>query len=118
MKPDGFGVIIKVTDLDLCRTFYRDVLNLGTPCIDSSFLVQFQLTEGFSVTLLKTQAPFLEHASSAMFWCFACADTEKLSEKLSNSGYPALLEATEFGSAEYLRGRDPENNIFYVKRML
>ena len=47
MKNSLFGVIIKVNDLDLCRKFYRDVLNLGDPVLDSSFWVEFQTDDGF-----------------------------------------------------------------------
>ena len=53
MKNSLFGVIIKVNDINLCRRFYRDILNLGDPVVDSSFCVEFQVSKDFSLTLEK-----------------------------------------------------------------
>ena len=96
MENSVFGVIIKVNDLDHCRIFYRDVLNLGEPLLDSSFAVQFALAENLSLTLEKNQGTFLEHASSATTWFFECDDINALSEKLQNSGFPGLFDTISF----------------------
>ena len=116
MDTSMFGVIIKVNDLDNCRIFYRDILNLGEPLIDSSFAVQFALAENLTLTLEKNQGDFLEHASAATIWSFECDDIEKLSGKLQDSGFPGLFDTISFGSSQYSKGRDPENNVFYVRQ--
>ena len=116
MENSMFGVIIKVNDLDNCRIFYRDVLNLGEPLLDSSFVVQFALAENLNLTLEKNQGTFLEHASAATTWSFECDDIEALSAKLQDSGFPGLFDTVVFGSSKYCKGRDPENNVFYVRQ--
>ena len=116
MDTSMFGIVIKVNDLDNCRIFYRDILDLGEPLIDSSFVVQFALAENLNLTLEKNQGNFLEHASAATSWCFDCADIEALSAKLQDSGFPGLFETVVFGSARYYKGRDPENNVFLVRQ--
>ena len=116
MENSMFGVIIKVNDLDNCRIFYRDVLNLGEPLLDSSFVVQFALAENLNLTLEKNQGTFLEHASSATNWFFECDDIAALSQKLQDSGFPGLFDSITFGSSLYYKGRDPENNVFYVRQ--
>jgi extradiol dioxygenase family protein len=115
MDTSKFGIVIKVNDLDNCRIFYRDILNLGEPLIDSSFVVQFSLAENLNLTLEKNQGTFLEHASSATSWSFECNDIEALSTKLQDSGFPGLFDAITFGSSRFYKGRDPENNVFYVR---
>ena len=115
MKAPEFGIVIKVNDLDLCRMFYRDVIGFGQPCFDSSFAVQFQLTGNLRLTLEKNTAPFLEHASAATTWFFESSDISGIAQRLLDSGFARLVPAAEFGSSGYFRGRDPENNMFYIK---
>lgn len=116
MKSSAYSIIIKVNDLDLCRMFYRDILDLGEPFLDSSFAVRFALAENLDLTLEKNQGAFLEHASSATAWMLECDDLPALTQRLADSGFSALTEAIFFGSSDYLKGRDPENNVFYVRR--
>lgn len=116
MNTSMFGIVIKVNDLDNCRIFYRDILNLGEPRIDSSFVIQFSLAENLNLILEKNQGTFLEHASSATSWSFECEDIEALSTKLQDSGFPGLFDAITFGTSCYYKGRDPENNVFYVRQ--
>ena len=116
MKTSLFGINIKVNDLNNCRIFYRDILGFGDPLFDSSFAVQFSLAENLTLTLEKNQGQFLEQASSATGWSFDCDDLEALSRKLQDSGFPGLFDTITFGSSVYSKGRDPENNVFYVRQ--
>jgi len=111
----AFGVVIKVNDLDACRTFYRDLLDLGEPTLDSSFAVIFTLADNFSLILEKVSAPFLEHASAATSWSFECGDIQALSKRLENCGYAPLTPLRGSCRTDFHRGRDPENNVFLVK---
>ena len=43
MDTKIFGVVVRVRNLELCRAFYRDVLDLWTPLLDSNFWVEFRL---------------------------------------------------------------------------
>ena len=38
MLESGAEIWVRVTDLAVCRVFYRDVLGLGVPLVDSNFL--------------------------------------------------------------------------------
>lgn len=111
-----YGVLLKVNDIDQCRMFYRDIIGFGTPFFDSSFMVQFALAENLVLTLEQNSGKFLEHASSATGWFFETEDIDALSARLQDSGFPALSEIISFGTSEYRIGRDPENNIFYVRQ--
>ena len=54
MENSLFGVVIQVSNLELCRAFYRDVLGLGAPVMDSSFWVEFRLDSQSSLFLEKS----------------------------------------------------------------
>ena len=114
MKNSLFGVIIKVNNIDICRNFYRNVLDLKDPVIDSSFCVEFHITKDFFLMLEKSDARFLEHESSATSW--ACKV-----KSIEDVRYRALLHAYKLNMSkrlhegEYLyRCQDPEKNVFYI----
>ena len=104
-------IVIRVRDLDACRIFYRDVLELGEPVSDSGFSSSFALNDGVMLTLEKNDAPFLEHASNATLWRFAVADFEKFRKHLADAG----CELVEDPCGGSWRGSDPEGNMFLVR---
>ncbi|NQZ59453.1 MAG: VOC family protein [Lentisphaeraceae bacterium] len=46
MNDRSYGIIISVADLDRARAFYRDVLGLGAPVVDSNHWIEFQMENG------------------------------------------------------------------------
>ena len=114
MKNSLFGVIIKVNDINLCRSFYRDILNLGDPVVDSSFCVEFQVSKDFSLTLEKTEARFLEHESSATSWVYRVPSLTEVNERFYRFDYTLELDRRLHDGEALYRCRDPEKNIFYI----
>lgn len=110
-----FGILIKVNDLPLCRVFYRDLLELGEPVFDSSFLTVFRLTDTVSLTLELSDAKYLERASAATLWSFTCADPEALRKRLEDAGYSVQLDENRRDGGSCLRGCDPEGNLFLIR---
>ena len=111
MKNSVCEIVIRVRDLNGCRIFYRDVLRLGDPVSDSGFNATFLLNDGAMLTLEKSDAPFLEHASAATVWRFAVNDFREFKARLADCGYD-LVEDPCGGS---WRGCDPEGNVFLVR---
>ena len=109
-----FGVIIKVNDIDLCRNFYRDVLNLGNPAIDSSFEIEFQINNDFSLVLEKTDTRFLEHESSATSWSYRVDNIDEVRYRSRLHGYTLNMEKRSHEGEVLYRCQDPEKNIFYI----
>ena len=114
MNATRFGLILKVNDLDASRIFYRDLLQLGEPVLDSTFAVVFHLTEELALTLEKSAAGYLEHASAASTFSFAVPDLEAFACRLDDCGYPLEKDPIRIGIIEYRRGTDPEGNPFLV----
>ncbi len=112
----GFGIYIKVRNLDACRTFYRDLLELGTPIIDSNFWVEFAIGDGLRLVLEKSAATYLEHAASATSFILYTDGIERLIERLAEHGYnPQPVEMARPGATFY-RCLDPEDNLIHLAR--
>ncbi|MDD5728000.1 MAG: hypothetical protein PHV59_05480 [Victivallales bacterium] len=114
MKNSLFGVIIKVNDLDLCRNFYRDVLDLGDPVLDSNFWVEFQTESGFSLMLEKTAASFLEHESAATSFTCRVKSIAAVCKRFQLHGYRLDIDKRTHEGEILYRCQDPENNVFYI----
>jgi len=114
MKNSLFGVIIKVNNIDLCRNFYRNVLKLNDPVIDSSFCVEFQISDNFFLTLEKTDARFLEHESSATSWSYKVDSIEDVHYLSRLHGYKLNMDKRSHEGETLYRCQDPEKNIFYI----
>lgn len=114
MENSLFGIIIKVNNMDICRSFYRDVLNLGEPEVNSNFWVEFRSPGGYTVALEKSAAKFLQHDSAATAWVCHVADIEETRRRLESHGFKASFARTlKMGEVLY-QCRDPENNVFYI----
>ena len=112
MKKDFVEIVVRVNDLDSCRIFYREVLQLGDPSLDSGFIASFRIAGTAMLTLEKTDAPFLAHAGAATTWRFGVADLDALRERMEYGGY----ELKKDPSGDFWRGTDPEGNVFLVYR--
>ena len=108
------GVHIKVNNLELCRSFYRDVLNFGEPEFDSPDMTVFAGPGGFNLILQRCTAPFLEHASSASSWLWCANDFTELQIRLQGAGVRLTPDAFKIGNISFYRGTDPEGNVFFV----
>ena len=109
------AVVIKVGELTLCDNFYRDVLGLGDPEFTSSFGSFYRLSQTSGLYLLKSGLSCLEHGSSAVTWSFVTPDLAALEARLREADLPLDKEIFHLGFEEYRRGRDPENNPFFVR---
>ena len=87
MKKDHVEIVVRVNDLDGCRIFYREVLQLGDPVLDSEFIASFNISGSAMLTLEKTDAPFLEHAGAATTWRIGVRDLDALRERMRFAGY-------------------------------
>lgn len=110
------GIVIKVRNLTVCKAFYRDILGLGDPVLDSNFRVEFQCGGSFSLILEKTpwdepQQP----GSDRIIWLYQSADARTIWTKMVSYGFPVpdLSEVVRNGE-RFCRFADPEGNPFYV----
>ena len=116
MKKPAFGIVIKVKNLTLCKAFYRDILELGDPVLDSSFRVEFRFGEVFSLFLEKNswEEP-LPPVSGRTAWFYQCGNAAEIRQKMRAYGYPEpCISCADEAGMEFCRFTDPEGNLFYI----
>ena len=109
------GVVIKVENLNICRAFYRDVLRLGPPVIDSNFWVEFKLN-GNSFLLLEEVAKGekLPVCRGRISWLCKVDDFDDVVSSLKHCGHEPTGKEEERGGIKVLSFFDPEGNPFYI----
>jgi predicted enzyme related to lactoylglutathione lyase len=115
MENNLFGVIIKVENLDISRSFYRDILDLGSPVIDSNFWVEFRLPGDFSLVLeKKAEDEKIPETLGRISWMYKVKDIGEILKRLKEYGYEAIVEEGQrIGYKTYIFC-DPEGNPFYL----
>lgn len=115
MKQTCYGIILKVRNLALCRGFYKTVLALGDPVIDSSFMCEFHCEKDFSLILEKAEWVFMpQEQESKASWILRTKDLGAFTKRLEEYGFkPEKTVADKFG-IQLMKCRDPEGNAFFV----
>ena len=108
-------IVIQTGNIDACRYFYREILQLGEVVTDSNHYVMFQLTEHTALVLENCSAKYLEHASGAVHFAFECDNVPALAERLKKDAV-ALSDPFERMGRTCYRGCDPDGNAFIVIR--
>ncbi|MBR2426193.1 MAG: hypothetical protein IKB16_05560 [Lentisphaeria bacterium] len=109
------GIVIRVKDMDLCRSFYQNVVGLGAPVMDSSFWCEFNINGNSSLYLEKADIDETLHAATGRIaWMLQVPDLPAFTSQMEKSGYSvAHTSADRVGFIVYAY-RDPEGNLFYV----
>ena len=117
MKKTAFGIVLKVKNLPACRAFYRDILELGEPVLDSSFRVEFRFGEIFSLILEKNPwETTLPPPGERVAWLFGAGNAETVRRRMTDYGYPvpAVDACDAKADMPFCHFCDPEGNPFYV----
>lgn len=110
-----FGVVIRTSDMQRCRFFFRNVLMLGEPELDSNFWLEFALPKGGYLFVEASPAPpIMLEGYRRMPWVYQPENPRKVLASLEKSGYDTEAKVLEEGGMTLHRVLDPDNNIFFV----
>jgi len=111
------GVVVKVENLTVARAFYRDVLELGPPVMDSTFWVEFKIGESASLFLEQAQpGEKLVPTKGRIAWICETKNIDTVIKNLEEVGHdPIEGDKSEKVGFNVLKYRDPEGNPFYIK---
>lgn len=110
-----YGVIIKVENLNACRSFYRDVLDLGAPVMDSNFWVEFKINGSSSLILEEVATgEKVPVGRGRISWVCSVNDLEEVVARLEKNGFKPLKEEEERLGIRILKYCDPEGNPFTI----
>jgi len=113
MNESNVNRVIYIRDMPKCRVFYRDILELGAPEIDSPFRVEFPEQNGVRVCLelVSSDSPAPETSPA---WLLDAEEDPEIFTRLNGSGCPADTNTVEFEGVSAHSCRDPEGNLFYI----
>ena len=114
MENSLFGIVIQVSNLELCKAFYRDVLGLGAPVMDSTFWVEFKLDDHASLFLEKSEVLDTSGKRGHISWIYRADNLDDLKEMLVSYGYITQKVATDLVGFSVYRLHDPEGNPFFI----
>ena len=110
-----YGVTIKVENLTVCRTFYRDILRLGAPVMDSNFWVEFKMKNGVSLMLAEAeQGEKLSAGRGRIAWMCEIKDFDDTIALLKEKGHEPISQEEEIENKRVIPFCDPEGNPFYL----
>ena len=109
------GLVIKIENMKVSRAFYRDVLNLGPPIMDSNFWVEFKLSNCSSLILEQVDpTEKLSVSRGRMAWLCETNEFNSTVDNLARNGYEPIAEETERIGVKVRLYSDPEGNPFYL----
>ena len=115
LQSSIYGITIKVENLTICRTFYRDILRLGAPVMDSNFWVEFKMKNGTSLLLDKVdQGEKLSSCRGRISWMCEIKDFDDTVAILKEKGHEPIEKEEELDNKRIIPFCDPEGNPFYL----
>lgn len=107
--------ILSVCDLPASRLFYRDILGLGDPSLDSNFWVEFSLSDGASFCL-EQSAQIPPPPPGRIACLFEVHSVEEFRKRYEDHGFISEADSAPhqiFGISAYAF-TDIEKNTFWV----
>jgi len=109
------AVVIKVQNLNICRAFYRELLELGAPVMDSNFWVEFRMGPNASLILEQIiKGEIVPEGRGRISWLCMVDNYDKMISKLKDNGYDPVGEEIELIGMKTLQFCDPEGNPFII----
>ncbi len=117
MKSRIYAVVIRTNNIENLRNFYRDVLDLGPPVVDSNHWVEFKLGEATNLVLEAIDPDASDtcvESGSRVDWALRIDDLDAEKERLAEAKLePAGEEADRFGK-RVLKYLDPDGNLIHL----
>ena len=116
--PSRACFVLSVADLAAERAFYRDVVGLGEPVMNSNVWVEFKLDNGASFCLEQAapnKAPLPPHSRTEfLFFVDSLEEFEKRYHALDFPGASAEGVPCDQTGIRAVQYPDPEGNLFRV----
>ena len=109
-----YGVVIQVHDLTQVKAFYRDVLKLTGPTVDSTFWVEFALPGNGIVALEKCENVVPTARKREISWVLHVDDFEEKVKDLRDRNVPEVRPSLDIPGKRCHTFADPEGNPFTV----
>ena len=110
----GHGCHIKVNNINSLKVFYRDIIGLGNPLVDSNFWVEFPLPQNGLLVLEQVNNVVPEENKQDVCCLLVSDDFEGVLKRLEEKQINPLRPSIEIPGRESLSITDPEYNVITV----
>ncbi len=113
MENNGifYGCLLKVKDIAKVKAFYRDILELVQPLVDSNFWVEFQLP-GNGILVLEQSSSVVPGKNRQDVSCLIVVDDLELRLKaLESRKVKPIRSGVEVPGCKTATVTDPEGNL-------
>jgi catechol 2,3-dioxygenase-like lactoylglutathione lyase family enzyme len=122
MKIHGVNVVfVYVQDMQVSRAFYSDILNLGTPQLDTPTWIEWKLAKGANFAIHKASDEMLEGivpARSSVKFSLVVEDIREAYKFLFEKGVRVASEPRDGAGFLYLEFQDPDGNVLRLIQFL
>ena len=107
-----YGAVVPVRDLAGMRSFYRDVVQLGEPIMDSNFWVEFRLPGNGILVLEKRDSAKKPEEGQGLSWLMCVEKMATVVEHLEKHEVKPVRPDQEIPGVSCRSFLDPEGNPF------
>lgn len=112
----NYGCLIRVSDINRVRAFYRDILELGDPLIDSNFWLEFNLP-GNGILAIEQSSGVTPGENRQDVSCLIGVDElDKRLKELEGHAVTAIRPSREVPGRQTATICDPEGNLITLYR--
>lgn len=114
--PQCYGAVIMVQDVSRLKAFYRDIVQLGNPTVDSNFWVEFGLP-GNGVLALSEDSSQKEtepKQGQTTSWLLEVDEFDAKLEELQGNDVKLIRPPIELPGRKAATFADPEGNLFTI----
>lgn len=114
-----YGAVVRVFELDRMRAFYRDVLQLGSPVVDSNFWVEFRLPGDGLLALEQSNSAKPPESvpgreTVRVSWLLPVKDFDATVAALADRGVKQIRPPIDVPGRKAATFADPEGNPFTI----
>ncbi len=107
------GVLLQVREIAKVRSFYRDVLDIGDPVLDSTYYVEFSLPGG-GLLILQQCDYAVEDTCGDTAWLLFTDHPEPIVQRLEAKGIVPMQPTRGVPGRKCFTYSDPEGNLFTI----
>ena len=107
----GHGCHLKVNNINSLKVFYRDIVGLGNPLVDSNFWVEFPLPQNGLLILEQVNNVIPEDNKQDVSCVLISDDFEAVLQRMKDNQISPIRPSIEIPGRDCVSISDPEFNV-------
>ncbi|HPN84061.1 MAG TPA: VOC family protein [Victivallales bacterium] len=116
-KSKIYAVVIRTKNVEKLRNFYRDIIDLGPPNVDSNYWTEFKLGPDTNLVIElideESEGKGLE-AKNTVDWAIRIENLDAEKERLKQANMDPVGEESDRFGKRVIKYLDPDGNIIHL----